>query len=157
MSQVKVGPEVSIYELVPGTEYYGFGNYGFGSRRRFRGVFVKYWRNTVGYLMLMFSPVMQEDEKGIMCEYPKNNPLGLYLRIFEDNRQSYTYYRTNRFSQKEKKELLERYVLFKRRQYERGLTGSTATNKWLPRDLVREISLKYLTPPQIACFNKYRY
>ena len=100
---------------------------------------------------------MQEDDNGIMHEYPKSNPLGLYLRVFENSNQSYTYYRTNRLSQEEKKELIERYVLFKRRQYERGPTGSTATNKWLPRDLVREISLKYLTPPQIACFNKYRY
>jgi len=156
MSQVKVGPEVSIYKLVPGTEYYGFDN-GNVSRRRFRGIFVKYWINDPGYLMLMFSPAMQEDDNGIMHEYPKSNPLGLYLRVFENSSQSYTYYRTNRLSQEEKKELIERYVLFKRRQYERGLTGSTATNKWLPRDLVREISLKYLTPPQIACFNKYRY
>jgi len=156
MSQVKVGPEVSIYQLVPGTEYYGFGN-RYTSRRRFRGIFVKYWRNTVGYLMLMFSPAMQEDEDDIMREYPKSNPLGLYLRVFEDSSQSYTYYRTSRWSATEKKELLERYILYKRRQYERGLTGSTATNKWLPRDLVREISLKYLTLPHIACFNKYRY
>ena len=55
MSQVKVGPEVSIYKLVPGTEYYGFGNVN-ATRRRFRGIFVKYWRNDPGYLMLMFSP-----------------------------------------------------------------------------------------------------
>jgi predicted nucleotidyltransferase len=99
--------------------------------------------------MIRFYPAIQE-YYGEMLPIPATNPLGLYLRVFESGFQSYKYYRASRFTKKEKKEILERSVLYERRQYERGLTGSTPNNLWFPRDLVREISLKYLTNSKIA-------
>jgi predicted nucleotidyltransferase len=81
---------------------------------------------------------------------PDDCPHGLYLRVFEGESQSYKYYKTSRFTAKQKKEIVTRYVLRERRQYERGLTGSTPNDLWFPRDLVREISLKYLTDKKIG-------
>jgi hypothetical protein len=87
----------------------------------------------------------------------QNFNLGLYWRVFEPNyEQSYKYYRVSRFTEAEKKELLERCILRERRQYERGLTGSTNKGVWLPRDLVREISLRYLTDSKVGCAGRWR-
>lgn len=142
--------EVNIYNLVPGEEYCAFitrPNREVG--KYFRGTFVEYYRNSAGYQMIRFYPAIQE-YYGEMLPIPATNPLGLYLRVFESGFQSYKYYRASRFTKKEKKEILERSVLYERRQYERGLTGSTQNDLWFPRDLVREISLKYLTNSKIA-------
>ena len=57
---------------------------------------------------------------------------------------------------RKKKEILERSVLYERRQYERGLTGSTSNDLWFPRDLIRVISLKYLTDSKIAIRTGWR-
>lgn len=144
--EVSHGPEVSIYDLVPGEEYDGYSeqSYYFAPMKRFRGRFVEYYRNSVGYLMIRFYPATQ-DWYGEMRPFPDNNPQGLYLRVFETGIQSYKYYRTSRFTAKQKKEIQDRVVLHERRQYERGLTGTTPNDLWLPRDIVREITLKYLT------------
>jgi hypothetical protein len=53
-------------------------------------------------------------------------------------------------------ELVARCVLRERRQYERGLTGATDAGIWIPRDLVREISLKYLTDSKVGCAGRWR-
>ena len=84
--------------------------------------------------------------------------MGLYWRVFEPHcgKQSYKYYRVSQFTEAEKKELLERCILRERRQYERGLTGTTNKDMWLPRDLVREISLRYLTDSAIGCSGRWR-
>ena len=85
-------------------------------------------------------------------------PHGLYLRIFEpeNGKQSYSYYKISRFTDAQKNELFTRYVLYKRRQYERGLTGSTSNDKWFPRDIVREISLRYLTNDTVGCSGQWK-
>ena len=142
--EIPHGPEVSIYDLIPGEEYDAYTTGNTHSAQRFRGRFVEYYRNSAGYLMIRFYPAIQE-YYGEMLPIPATNPLGLYLRVFEQSYQSYRYYRTSRFSRKEKKEICERAILHERRQYERGLTGSTPDNLWFPRGLVREITLKYLT------------
>jgi hypothetical protein len=143
--EVPHGPEVSIYELVPGEEYDAYNTRMKSvSGKRFRGRLVEYYHNSAGYLMVRFYPAIQE-YYGEMLPVPATNPLGLYWRVWEAGPQSYRYYRTSRFSAKEKKEIQVRAVLHERRQYERGLTGSTPNDLWLPRDLVREITLKYLT------------
>ena len=141
--EVPHGPEASIYDLVPGEEYDAYSENSYGAKR-FRGRFVEYYRNSADYLMVRFYPAIQE-YYGEMLPIPATNPLGLYLRVFEHGNQSYRYYRTSRFSAKEKKEIQVRTILHERREYERGLTGSTPNNLWFPRGLVREITLKYLT------------
>ena len=140
------GHEVSIYDLVPGEEYdaYTERSHYYSPMKRFRGRLVEYYRNSAGYLMIRFYPVIQ-DWYGTMRPLTQDNPTGLYLRVFENGSQSYKYYRTSRFTAEQKKEMYERVVLHERRQYERGLTGSTPNNLWFPRGLVREITLKYLT------------
>jgi hypothetical protein len=75
---------------------------------------------------------------------PDEHPWGSYWRIFND-RQSFRYYKICRFTKKEVKELTERCLLRERRQYERALTGTISSGLYLPRDIVREISLKYVT------------
>jgi hypothetical protein len=143
--EIPHGPEVSIYELVPGEEYNAYSTRVKSvSGKRFRGRLVGYYRNSANYLMVRFYPAIQE-YYGEMLSIPATNPLGLYWRVWEAGPQSYKYYRTSRFSTKEKKEIHERAILHERRQYERGLTGSTPDNLWFPRGLVREITLKYLT------------
>jgi hypothetical protein len=84
--------------------------------------------------------------------------MGIFWRVFEPHqgKQSYKYYQVSRFTEAEKKELLERCILRKRRQYERGLTGTTNKDMWLPRDLVREISLRYLTDSTVGCAGRWR-
>ena len=155
--EVPPGSEVNIYELVPGEEYYAYSEKSYYSQpmRMFRGRFVEYYRNSANYLMIRFYPAVQ-DWYGEMRPYSPTNPLGLYLRVFEVGNQSYRYYRASRFTNKEKKEMIERSVLYERRQYERGLTGSTPNDLWFPRDLVREISLKYLTDSKIAIRTGWR-
>lgn len=84
---------------------------------------------------------------------------GLYLRIFEPNFECgdpYAFYEVSRFSDTEKKELAARLVLRERRQYERGLTGTRPDGKWFPRDLVREISLRYLTDQKVNCVKRWK-
>jgi hypothetical protein len=143
--EVPHGPEISIYELVPGEMYDAYTTRDtLPNATRFRGRLVGYYRNSANYLMIRFYPAIQE-YYGEMLPIPATNPLGLYFRVWEDLPQSYRYYRTARFSIKEKKEIHERAILHERRQYERGLTGSTPDNLWFPRGLVREITLKYLT------------
>ena len=143
--EVPHGSEVSIYDLIPGEEYDAYTTTSNRhTAKRFRGRFVEYYRNSANYLMIRFYPAIQE-YYGEMLPIPATNPLGLYLRVFEQSYQSYKYYRTSRFSSKEKKEMHDRVILYERRQYERGLTGSTPNNIWFPRGLVREITLKYLT------------
>jgi len=142
--EVPHGPEVSIYELVPGEDYDAYSPENSYGSKRFRGRFVEYYRNSANYLMIRFYPAIQE-YYGEMLPIPATNPLGLYLRVFEQSYQSYRYYRTARFTRQQKKEMHERIVLRERRQYERGLTGSTPNDLWFPRGLVREITLKYLT------------
>ena len=147
--EIPHGPEVSIYDLVLGEEYDGYSLENRYGAKRFRGRFVEYYRNVSGYLMIRFYPAIQE-YYGEMLSIPATNPLGFYLRVFENGNQSYRYYRASRFTAKQKKEIFERAILHERRQYERGLTGSTPNDLWFPRDLVREISLKYLTPSHLA-------
>ena len=145
------GHEVSIYDLVPGEEYdaYTERSHYYSPMKRFRGRFVEYYHNSANYLMIRFYPAVQ-DWYGEMRPLTQDNPTGLYLRVFENGNQSYKYYQTSRFTAAQKKEIFERAILHERRQYERGLTGSTLNDLWFPRDLVREISLKYLTPSHLA-------
>ena len=153
--QTPIGPEISIYDLIPGEEYCAFSIkwlVGGRSLSQFRGVFTEYWRNAPGYLMVRFHNATYKHSDGYTSSFgtPATCPHGLFWRVFERGDQSYKYYKTSRFTLKQKKELVTRYVLRERRQYERGLTGSTPTNLWFPRDLVREISLKYLTDKRIG-------
>ena len=146
--QEAIGKEVDIRNLIPGERYYAFST---RDSSNFVGIFTHYWTNTVGYSMLRFHYVNYKSK--LYTGYigsPEKHPHGSYWRIFEDGQQSYRYYRVSRFTEKEKKELIIRYTLRERRQYERGLTGSTPNDLWFPRDLVRHISLKYLTDPKIA-------
>jgi hypothetical protein len=140
--------EVEINSLVPGEEYYCFSTADFSVNEFFRGTFTRYWNNQVGYRMMEFDNVFRKD----------NNTMSYILinyRIFEPH-LGFRFYPTSRFSHAEKKELLERCVLRERRQYERGLTGSTNKDVWLPRDLVREISLRYLTDSRVGCAGRWR-
>lgn len=151
------GPEVSIWDLVPGEHYTAFSSqYKFTTGfSHFSGIFTEYWTNDTGYPMVRFHYSKYTDTSGYTYSHgsPEVHPIGLYWRIFErDNPpQSYRYYKTSRFTKKEAKELSIRALQRERRQYERGLTGSTPKNYWFPRDLVREISLKYLTDSKIGC------
>jgi hypothetical protein len=149
------GPEVSIWNLIPGEHYTAFSiqhQYTRGSSK-FSGVFTEYWTNEIGYPMVRFHYTKYTDKAGstYLHRSSETHPHGLYWRIFTDSYpQSYRYYKTSRFTEKQKKELLTRSVLRERRQYERGLTGSTPSCIWFPRDLVREISLRYLTDETIG-------
>lgn len=151
------GPEVSIWDLVPGEHYTAFSNQRplSTASSQFSGIFTEYWINDVGYSMVRFHHAKFIDTYGYQFIHgsPEVHPIGLYWRIFEHGhpRQSYRYYKTSRFTKKEGKELSVRALQRERRQYERGLTGSTPKNYWFPRDLVREISLKYLTDSKIGC------
>jgi len=151
------GPEVSIWNLVPGEHYTAFSNQRplSTASSQFGGIFTEYWTNEAGYSMVRFHYTKYTDTSGYKFVHgsPEVHPHGLYFRIFEHEnpRQSYSYYKTSRFTKKEGKELSVRVLQRERRQYERGLTGSTADDIWFPRDLVREISLKYLTDSKIGC------
>lgn len=154
--QEPIGHEIHILNLKRGENYYAFSTH---NDSRFRGIFTDYWTNTVGYKMVHFNNGYYKS----LCYSANYGPfedfnMGLYWRVFDfDNGvQSYKYYRVSRFTEAEKKELLERCVLRERRQYERGLTGTTNKDVWLPRDLVREISLRYLTDSSIGCVNRWR-
>jgi hypothetical protein len=155
-----IGPEVSIWNLIPGVEYYAFSQEICRTNKSsFRGVFTEYYVNDGGYNMLRFHYTYFKEYSGRVSYIgsPEKCPWGSYWRIFDErDRQSYRYYKVSRFTEKEKKELQGRVVLRERRQYERGLTGSTPNGIWFPRDLVREISLKYLTDKKIAWPNKLR-
>lgn len=151
--QHPIGEEISIRELVPGEKYYAFSTIS-----QFRGVFTEYWTNIVNYPMVRFHYVVYNDIKGYSSYIgsPEEYPLGSYWRIWDGPRpQSYKYYKVSRFTAKETAELKARCILRERRQIERGLTGSTANNLWFPRDLVREISLNYLTDKRIHKKSKY--
>ena len=143
--------EVEINSLTPGEEYYCFSTGDFSVNEFFRGTFTRYWNNQVGYRMMEFDNVFRKDSNTMSY-------ILINYRIFEPHLgiQSFRFYPTSRFSRAEKKELLERYVLRERRQYERGLTGTTNKDVWLPRDLVREISLRYLTDSKVGCAGRWR-
>lgn len=148
--QQPIGPKINIWNLVPGEQYYAFSNRHRSVDARFRGTFTKYYVNDGGYNMLCFHETQYEDTTGYKYYYgtEAQHPKGCYWRIFgpEDHiGQSFSFYKVSRLTQKEKKELVQKVVLHERRQYERGLTGSTPDNMWFPRDIVREISLRYLT------------
>jgi len=154
--EVPIGQEIHILDLQKGENYYGFSTH---NDSRFRGIFTDYWTNSVGYKMVHFHDGFYESSSftqtyGSFEEFG----MGLFWRVFgpKCGRQSYKYYRVSRFTEAEKKELLERCVLRERRQYERGLTGTTSKDVWLPRDLVREISLRYLTDSRIASAGRWR-
>lgn len=151
-----IGPEIHILDLKQDENYYGFSTKGDGVR--FRGIFTDYWTNSAGYKMIHFHSGFYKSVPYSSTYGPfQNFNLGLYWRVFEPNyEQSFKYYRVSRFTEAEKKELLERCVLRERRQYERGLTGSTNKGVWLPRDLVREISLRYLTDSKVGCAGRWR-
>jgi len=166
--QQPIGPEIPIWDLVPGEQYYAFSNRSYArvafpttsrqifrsvSIMRFRGTFTKYYVNVVGYNMLCFHNTHYVDPTGNVYYYgsPDEHTRGCYWRIFEpDQEQVFKFYRVSRLTPKQQKELATRVTLRERRQYERGLTGSTPSDLWFPRDLVREISLKYLTDPSVG-------
>jgi hypothetical protein len=143
--------EVPITKLIPGEEYYAIS-----AKSYFRGMFTEYWTNIVNYPMVRFNYVTYKDHTGYSYYIgsPQEYPWGSYWRIW-DGEQSYKYYKVSRFTKAETSELKTRCILRERRQIERGLTGSTASNLWLPRDLVREISLNYLTDKRIHKKSKY--
>ena len=156
--QHPVGKEINILDLVPGEKYYAFAtSIATTIPKYFRGVFTEYWYNSVNYKMLRFHNAFESYGDGYTSYIgsPENYPLGLYYRIWETQPQSFTYYKVSRFTEAEKAELKARCILRERRQIERGLTGSTVNNLWLPRDLVREISLNYLTDKRIHKKSKY--
>ena len=154
--------EVNILNLIPGEKYYAVSVDSWGRYTRppsvFRGTFTEYYVNDIGYNMIKFHNVVYSE--GDLVAYtgsPAESPYGLWWRIWDEPlSQSYTYYKACRFTHREKKELATRCTLRTRRQYERGLTGSTPTDMWFPRDLVREISLKYLTDPKVGCAGRWR-
>ena len=153
-----IGPEVGIWDLIPGEQYYAFST---RRQEQFRGTFTEYYLNDAGYDMLRFHYSTYKDSSGnkFHTGSPEKHPKGSYWRIFSADgptSQSFRYYKLSRLSLKEKKELNTRVVLRERRQIERGLTGSTDKGIWIPRDLVREISLKYLTDPQVGCAGRWR-
>ena len=154
--EIPIGREIHILDLKQGENYYAFSTH---NDSHFRGVFTDYWTNSVGYKMVHFNNGFYKSLSYSAIYGPfQEFGMGLYWRVFEPHlgRQSYTYYRVSRFTEAEKKELLERCILRERRQYERGLTGSTNKDMWLPRDLVREISLRYLTDSSVGCAQRWR-
>lgn len=151
--QNPIGEEVPINDLVPGEQYYAF-NVREPHKWRFRSTFVKYWTmpNT-GYKMTLFLGGIYDFDGDMRVVGARNcYPHGLGLRVFEPRcgMQSYRYYKVARFDRRIKKELYERFIQHKRRQIERGLTGTRPSGLWLPRDIVREISLCYLSPKTVA-------
>jgi hypothetical protein len=155
--EIPIGQEINILELKSGEKYYGFSTRYF-PKERFRGTFTDYWNNSSNYKMVQFHDTILATGTQIIKYGPfQEFGFGMYWRVFEFNQsQSFKYYRVNRFTVAEKKELLERFVIRERRQYERGLTGTTSKDLWLPRDLVRQISLKYLTDWRIGCAKRWR-
>ena len=130
--------EVNIRNLVPGEKYYAIGR---TEHEWFRGIFTEYWTNISGYLMVQFHNSFYHTLKFSSytgsCE---EHITGLYWRVFDQNiQQSFKYYNESLFTTTQKKELSSRYILRERRQYERGLTGSTKLGKWLPRNIVCKI------------------
>ena len=131
--------EVHINDLVIGEKYYAAGN----NRKDewFRGVFTEYWTNTSGYFMLRFrNSFFHASNFSCYIGSREDQTEGLYWRVFDqDDQQSFKYYNESRFTTVQKKELSTRCVLRERRQYERGLTGSTNFNIWIPRSIVLKI------------------
>ena len=161
--QTPIGPPVEIRSLVPGKRYYGFSNSRFGptSSSRFRATFTEYFVNGAGYDMLRFHDTTETTTNGVVYHVgsPTETPHGLFFRIWDPPTtcgQSFTYYNESRFDDAQKKELKARVILRERRQYERGLTGTRPDGKWFPRDLVREISLRYLTDDTVNCADRWR-
>ncbi len=130
--------EVSIHNLIPGEKYYAIGN---NDEQWFRGVFSEYWTNINGYQMLRFHDAFYHAGTFSMHIGSREQDIaGLYWRVFEhDIQQSFRYYQNSRFNNAQKKELSTRSILRERRQYSRGLTGSTTVGTSLPHDIVREI------------------
>ena len=151
--QNPIGEEVPINDLVPGEQYYAF-HVRKPNEARFRSTFIKYWTMPeTGYKMTLFLGGVY-DCNGLLCEIGTSTCYtdGLRLRIYEPGfgQQSYRYYKVARFDRRIKKELYGRFIQHKRRQIERGLTGTRPSGLWLPRDIVREISLCYLSPKTVA-------
>jgi hypothetical protein len=140
---IPLSPEVDIRELVPGERYYAVST---RDSSHFNGVFTEYYTNDAGYDMLRFhyTTYTYPDETVVNIGSPDEHPWGTYLRVFNEH-QSFRYCKISRFTKKEVKELTERCILRERRQYERALTGTISSGLYLPRDIVREISLKYVT------------
>jgi len=161
--QTPIGPPVDIHDLVPGKRYYAFAAGAFAAilRSRFRGTFGDYYVGRASnYQMIRFHETV-EVSSGVTHTIgtQQEAPWGLYLRVWEPEcrcGQSYEYYNLCRFDDAQKKEIRDRYILRMRRQYERGLTGTCPDGKWLPRDLVREISLRYLTDEKVNCAKRWK-
>ena len=133
------GKEVDIRKLVIGEKYYAVSNCK--EEEWFRGVFTEYWTNTSGYLMLRFrNSFFQYSCFSCYIGSREENIEGLYWRVFDrDDQQTFKYYNESKFTTVQKKELTTRYCLRERRQYERGLTGSTKLGVWIPRNIIRKI------------------
>ena len=127
-----VGNEVSIYNLIPGEIYYGFSA---DQTSRLRGIFTNYWRNQYGYLMVHFNHSHCGDQYYYSCtgEFEAFNE-GCFFRVFENYQQCYVFYNASRFTEIEKKGLLQQYLQREQRQYARGLISSR-----LPMDIVHKI------------------
>jgi hypothetical protein len=154
--QSPIGAEVSIHDLVPGEQYYAF-HVREPDKWRFRATFIKYWiMPETDYKMTLFLGGIYDFDGDMRVIGARNcYPHGLGLRVFEpplcrSGIQSYRYYKVARFDRRAAKELYERFILHKRRQIERGLTGTRPSGLWLPRDIVREISLCYLSQKTVA-------
>ena len=161
--QTPIGPPVEIRSLIPGKRYYGFSNTRFGptSSSWFKATFTEYYVNNAGYDMLRFHNTTETMASGDVYHIGSRaeEPYGLHLRIWDPPTtcgQSFTYYNVSRFDDAQKKELKSRFILRERRQYERGLTGTRPDGRWFPRDLVREISLRYLTDEKVNCANRWK-
>ena len=155
---------VRSIELIPGEIYYGFSNsaYEGGHNSYLRATFTEYWTNGAGYLMARFhSGSYNMPSLGISTPIQERGdfPNGSSFRIWDDNAGpsiAYMFYKACRFTSKEKAELKTRLRLRQRRQYERGLTGSTPDGKSFPRDLVREIALRYLTDDRVGHVGQWK-
>jgi hypothetical protein len=154
--QTPIGPRVPAVKLVPGRRYYAFPLRRFSRHcgENFRGTFTEFFVNEPGYNMIRFHNV-RYTESG----HEVTSATGLYLRIFEPNFECgdpYAFYEVSRFSDTQKKELDARFILRERRQYERGLTGTRPDGAWFPRDVVRELSLRYLTDQKVNCVKRWK-
>ena len=142
-------------ELIPGEIYYGFSG-----NDNIRASFTEYWRNGAGYLMARFhNGAYNMPALGISTIIRKMGefPDGSSFRIWEGQPNiGFRFYKACRFTPKEKAELKTRLRLRQRRQYERGLTGSTPDGKSFPRDLVREIALRYLTDDRVGHVGQWK-
>ena len=144
---------VSPTALIPGMPYYALSTAMFQANplSQFRATFVEYWRNDAGYLMARFRSSVRFEQRTVV-----NDEQSWRIWEHDEEFQAFNFYKAYRFTPKEKAEIKTRLVLRQRRQYERGLTGTLSTGKWIPRDLIREISLRYLTDDRIGRVNQWK-